>query len=275
MTVLQLQYILEVNRTRFITKAARNLFVAPSSVSTAIAALEAELGYPIFVRDRKGVQPTQQGLWVLTHASSICEHHRLILRGAAASQTFCVDTSKYAVFACAFDRLARECREAAMLTHREALQKVAMDRLMLLDTDLVVLTVLPSTMITFENDMKSRNLKWQIPKTVPAVVRIGPGHRLYHKPELSPEDVAKQTLVGTEDGTAFHSSTLRTAIDMNPERVIRVADRHLRYERIARGAAMAWVPKCQSSWTRSMGFDPSLCTICTTILFPPQIRCAS
>ncbi len=93
MTVLQLQYILEVNRTRFITKAARNLFVAPSSVSTAIAALEAELGYPIFVRDRKGVQPTQQGLWVLTHASSICEHHRLILRGAAARLSVCIPQS--------------------------------------------------------------------------------------------------------------------------------------------------------------------------------------
>ena len=73
MTVQQLQYVLEVNKAGSITKAAKNLFISPSSISSAIASLEKELGYPIFARSWQGVELTPKGRQVLDHATYICE----------------------------------------------------------------------------------------------------------------------------------------------------------------------------------------------------------
>ena len=58
MTFQQLQYLLEVSRTGSISGAAKNLFLAQSSVSASISNLEEELGFPIFIRSKKGVIPT-------------------------------------------------------------------------------------------------------------------------------------------------------------------------------------------------------------------------
>ena len=49
MTLLQLKYFLEAARTGSFTMAAKNLFVAQSSLSYAIHELEHELGVPLFV----------------------------------------------------------------------------------------------------------------------------------------------------------------------------------------------------------------------------------
>lgn len=50
MTLMQLRYFLEVARTKNFTTAAKNLYVAQSSVSAAIKDMEAELGLPLFTR---------------------------------------------------------------------------------------------------------------------------------------------------------------------------------------------------------------------------------
>ena len=55
MTFQQLSYLLEVERTRSFSLAAKNLFVAQSTVSNAISALEAELNCRIFIRSGQGL----------------------------------------------------------------------------------------------------------------------------------------------------------------------------------------------------------------------------
>ena len=58
MTIQQVQYILEVSQTGSISRAASNLFLAQSNLSSAIRSLEQELGFPIFTRSNRGIQPT-------------------------------------------------------------------------------------------------------------------------------------------------------------------------------------------------------------------------
>ena len=62
MTVQQLQYALAVYRAGSISGAAANLYIAQPNLSGIIRSLEEELGYPIFVRTSRGVQPTERGL---------------------------------------------------------------------------------------------------------------------------------------------------------------------------------------------------------------------
>ena len=73
MTIHQEQYILEVSQTGSISRAASNLFLAQSNLSSAIRSLEQELGFPIFTRSNRGIQPTEQGLLVLEQAGYMWE----------------------------------------------------------------------------------------------------------------------------------------------------------------------------------------------------------
>ena len=68
MNTLHLKYAVEVERTRSISKAAENLFMAQPNLSKAIKELEDSLGITIFQRTSKGVVPTQQGAEFLKYA---------------------------------------------------------------------------------------------------------------------------------------------------------------------------------------------------------------
>jgi DNA-binding transcriptional LysR family regulator len=73
MNTLFFKYAFEVERTRSITKAAENLFMAQPNLSKAIRELEYEVGFNIFDRNSKGVVPTTKGLQFLLHARKILD----------------------------------------------------------------------------------------------------------------------------------------------------------------------------------------------------------
>jgi DNA-binding transcriptional LysR family regulator len=52
-------------------RAAERQHIEPSAISKRIAQLESDLGTPLLVRSRRGVQPTPAGLTVLEHARNV------------------------------------------------------------------------------------------------------------------------------------------------------------------------------------------------------------
>ena len=71
MTINQLRYVVEVAKASSINRAAANLFVSQSVVSTAITSLEKEIGHIIFVRSNRGVSLTPFGHTFISYVSSI------------------------------------------------------------------------------------------------------------------------------------------------------------------------------------------------------------
>ncbi len=71
MNVLFFKYAIEVERTRSISQAAENLFMAQPNLSKAIKEMEDSLGFTIFERSSKGVVPTRQGKEFLVYARNI------------------------------------------------------------------------------------------------------------------------------------------------------------------------------------------------------------
>jgi DNA-binding transcriptional LysR family regulator len=61
MTFDQFRYFLETSKFQHVGKAAKSLHISPSAVSTAIAALEDELGCKLFERKGQGIQLTEKG----------------------------------------------------------------------------------------------------------------------------------------------------------------------------------------------------------------------
>lgn len=73
MKLSQLRFIVETAETRSITRAAQNLYMGQPNLSKAIKDIEAELGFPIFKRNAKGVVPTKRGEELIARAKELLE----------------------------------------------------------------------------------------------------------------------------------------------------------------------------------------------------------
>lgn len=71
MRLAQLRYLLEIKKQGSISRAAKHLFIAQPSMSTAIRELEEELGYELMKRSKKGVTFTNLGEQAVEIASNI------------------------------------------------------------------------------------------------------------------------------------------------------------------------------------------------------------
>ncbi len=79
MRLEQLSQIIEIEKQRSISKAAKALFMAQSSLSGSLNSLEDEIGVRLFERNTGGVTPTAEGREVLQLARQVLENCDLIL----------------------------------------------------------------------------------------------------------------------------------------------------------------------------------------------------
>ena len=78
MTLKQLQYMVTVAEEGNITSAARKLYIAQPSLTSAIHELENELNISIFQRSNKGIKLTAEGEEFLGYARQVLEQTTLI-----------------------------------------------------------------------------------------------------------------------------------------------------------------------------------------------------
>lgn len=71
MNFQQLKYVVEVEKTESISKAAKKLFMGQPNLSKSIKELETEIGVTLFSRSPKGVSATVEGKEFLRYARSI------------------------------------------------------------------------------------------------------------------------------------------------------------------------------------------------------------
>ena len=74
MTIQQCKYVLAVAKTGSFSEAAKQLFIAQSSLSISVKSLEQELNIKIFERSGGGVYLTDEGAEFLKYATQICEN---------------------------------------------------------------------------------------------------------------------------------------------------------------------------------------------------------
>ena len=80
MTLLQMNYILEIDRCGSMNKAAQSLFVSQSALSSAISEVEKELGVSIFRRSNRGIALTEDGRELVAQIAPIVEQSRRLSR---------------------------------------------------------------------------------------------------------------------------------------------------------------------------------------------------
>ncbi|MDR2865543.1 MAG: LysR family transcriptional regulator [Spirochaetaceae bacterium] len=112
MNTLFFKYAIEIERTRSITRAANNLYMAQPNLSKAIKELEESIGFPVFERNSKGVFPTKKGIEFLDRARKILEQINEISRLSNSEQpnqqNFSISIPRGSYIAAAFTQFVEE-----------------------------------------------------------------------------------------------------------------------------------------------------------------------
>lgn len=237
MTFQQLNYILEIHRTRSISKAAENLFVTRPGVSLSLRNLETELGYPIFVRTQNGLVPSPRGELVLEYASRICETQELINGiGKARKARIEVSAVPYAPVQAAILQLLEEyrCRKDIAFSFKNNYTD-PYRKLAFFELDAVISARFETYNETMNEQMIRRKLAWKELRRIPVVIVIGPGHRLYGEKVLCPRDFDNEVLLETPGMNLSKCTFLREHIQLDASRAIVTDHNTLKNEMLKQG----------------------------------------
>ena len=244
MTFQQLQYLLEANTTGSISQAAKNLFLTPSSVSVAITNLESELGYPIFTRTPQGLTPTVQGERVIEYASRIFETYRLLNHiDQSSKKTVRINAGDHDIFNIAFSKTLAEYRDQSTSFCLSGLSTdAALPKLVLGELGLGLSFYFDGRSRQLETTLEKQGLEWKVLTTVPAAIRVGPGHRLYRASSVRPTDLEEEILVETPSKTYSQDYFLKGLMNIDPGRIIVCANSGAARRLIIDGLAYSIVP---------------------------------
>lgn len=114
MTIQQIQYLIEIERSGSYSKAAKKLFVSQPVLSVAMKKLEQELGFELFVRTSQGVVMSEHGYAVLDYANTLLKSYQQILSipSLGYKRDIVILTSEYSqVMSCFRDWIIEELEE--------------------------------------------------------------------------------------------------------------------------------------------------------------------
>ena len=228
MTFQQLQYLLAIHNAGSVSMAAKELFVSQSSLSIALAALEAELGCRIFIRSTQGLTLTPEGKEVVGHARRICESHRLLTTSVKPSKSqLRIGAIEYAPARSAFLRLLDENREQKDISFAYCTIANYTNRLLRGEIDLAVNLSFSQYDDQHMEDAKKQKLLCQKLSSVPACIRIGKKHRLYNKTDLTPEDFVDECLLEAVGKPISRTGVLLAYMPVNQDRTLECNNMYL------------------------------------------------
>lgn len=111
MTIQQCKYVLEIAKAGSFSEAAKQLFIAQSSLSISIKSLEQELNIRIFERSGNGVYLTDDGAEFVKYATEICENSDFVAERYSTrhvQQKLYIATQHYDFIADIFGKLLKE-----------------------------------------------------------------------------------------------------------------------------------------------------------------------
>jgi len=257
MTFQQLKYLLEIYHTGSISRAAEHLFVAQSSLSTAIANLETELGCQLFMRNKNGMTPTVEGLQIIERAKKIYGEYQIMLELPRSTvRRIRFTGSGISPTRSAYLRLLKEYADDPNISFSigkcnldESLARVALE-----ETDVAVVLCHEPRILSLEGMVWTKKLEYCILGRTPVVATIGPGHRLYNEENIDYRALESDRLIDETNGTQLYNEYLKGIIHLNPDRAILVDNVHLRRSLITEGIGYTIGYIGSSETTQQCGF---------------------
>ena len=228
MTIKQLQYAVTVAETGNITEAAKKLFIAQPSLTTAIHALEKEYGITIFSRSNKGIELTPDGDEFLGYARQILDQANLMNERytgkTMGKQRFCVSSQHYSFVVEAFVRLLREQGGDKYEFHmRETQTYDIIDDVTHLRSEIGILYLNAFNETIIRKSLRDNDLTFTPLFTAKPHVFIGKKNPLAEKKKLTLEDLKPYPRLSYEQGSHnsfYFSEEILSTVDCDKDIVV-------------------------------------------------------
>ncbi|MBO4241676.1 MAG: LysR family transcriptional regulator [Clostridiales bacterium] len=229
MTLKQLRYVVTVADTGNMTEAARRLFIARPSLTSAINELEKEFDIPIFSRSNKGIEVTTEGEEFLGYARQVLEQTDLIderYTGKTRGKLrFCVSSQHYSFAVEAFVELLKKTGSEKYEFHmRETETYDIIDDVAHLRSEIGILYLNEFNETVIRKTLRDNNLTFHPLFKAKPHVFIGKGSPLANKKSLTLEDLKPYPRLSYEQGSHnsfYFSEEILSTVDCDKELIVR------------------------------------------------------
>jgi len=195
MNLIHLKYAVEVEKTKSISEAARNLFMGQPNLSRAIKELEESLGIQIFKRTSKGVFPTEQGKEFLSYARNILaqveEMEALYQSNQEDKQVFSISVPRASYISQALTRMVAslDLSKDIQINFQETNNMQVIDNILQDNYNLGILRYQTSQERHFKNILKENHLGAKLIWEFRPLVLMSRNHPLASKQDLQYRDL--------------------------------------------------------------------------------------
>ncbi|MBP5222578.1 MAG: LysR family transcriptional regulator [Lachnospiraceae bacterium] len=228
MTLKQLQYAVTVAETGSMTEAAKKLFIAQPSLTSAIHELENEYGITLFLRSNKGIEITPEGDEFLGYARQVLDQTNLIderyTGRHAIKQRFSVSAQHYSFVVEAFVELLKNYEGPKYEFHmRETQTYEIIDDVAHLRSEIGILYLNRFNETVLRKTLRDNGLSFEPLFTAKPHVFISKNSPLSQKKVLSPADLKPYPRLSYEQGTHnsfYFSEEILSTLDSDKEVIV-------------------------------------------------------
>ena len=229
MTIQQCKYIMKIIECRSLNEAARQLFVAQSTLSVSVKSLEQELGIKIFERSGNGVFLTEAGTEFARYARQLVEQNDFILSRYTdddACTRLYVSTQHYDFVADIFAQLVNETTDDHYrFSMREIRTYDVIHETETACCDVGILAIKGSDFAIMERYLTKRSLTFTTMAKVKPHVFVRSGHPLAAFPVITVQMLEPYPYIAYEQGehsTSFFAEEI-TVTDSRKQ--VEISDR--------------------------------------------------
>ncbi len=230
MTIQQCKYVTEIAKTGSFSEAAKQLFIAQSSLSVSIKSLEQELNIKIFERSANGVYLTDEGAEFVKYATQICESSDFVserYHNKSIQEKLYIATQHYDFIADIFGKLLNETKsESYRFSIREIETYHVIFDVQTGHSDIGIVAIKDSDYDIMKRYLGNKKLLFTpILKASPHVF-FRKGHPLAQAPSLNSTDLRTYPYVSYEQGEHNSSFFTEELMDLSYiEKHIEISDR--------------------------------------------------
>lgn len=196
MNLIHLKYVIEVAKTRSISKAAENLYMGQPNLSRVIKELEASLGITIFSRTPRGISITPDGEEFLQYAKQILSQvdavEEIYKNGKIHTQKFsaCVPRSSYISSALAEFAKGISLDAPAEIFYNETNSSRTISRVVKEEYNLGIVRFQTVFESYYQNMFEGKNLEHESLTEFSYVLLVSEHSKLAAKSNIEPQELA-------------------------------------------------------------------------------------
>lgn len=230
MTLQQIHYVIEIEKSGSFCEGANRCFITQPSISNQVRELEEELGITIFHRSRSGVTLTPDGQEFLKYAYQILEAQETLMSHFSnknhARVNFSVSSLHYAFVLNAFQAMQLTVTDPRYyLRINETTMSGVIRDIAKYESEIGVIFLSDSNQKLLEKNLKANRIRFHPLSTVDTCIFIAEGHPLLKKGYATLEDLSPYPSI-IYDQASYYFTEETPVANFTPDKVISVTNIH-------------------------------------------------